>query len=319
MRMLIRPPRLEPGATVGIVAPASAPPDPKAIDQSVAALERLGFKPRLAPNVRKRWGFLAGTDRERAADLMTMFTNSRVQGIICVRGGYGSGRLLPLLNYERIRENPKVLIGYSDITSLHCALLKCSGLVSFHGPMLNSDFIKDDLPEFTRRSFLRALKEPAPIGDIAQGYQGKTVQVLRGGRATGRLLGGNISLLCALVGTPFLPSFRESILFFEDLDEVPYRFDRMLTQLLHSGVLKAVRGVAIGINKNCKDPRAKTAKEYRQTVEDVFKERLLPLKVPVLTGLPFGHVRLNATLPVGVQVTLDADRGQLLVMEPAVV
>jgi len=314
----IKPHRLNYGDTVGIIAPASAPPDPKNIDRSVAALKRLGFKPKLAPNVRKRWGFLAGNDRDRADDLMKMFTDRKVKAIICVRGGYGTARLLPMLDYRAIRANPKIFLGYSDITSLHCAFLVKSNLVSFHGPMLNSDFINKDLPDFTLRSFLRTLMQPSPAGSIREGYKKQTVAVLRGGKASGPLIGGNITLLCAALGTPYQPTFRNRILFLEDLDEVPYRFDRMLTQLLNAGLLQQVAGIAIGINANCHDPKAKNAREYRQTLEDVFKERLLPLRVPVVAGLPFGHIPMNATLPVGVRATLDAVKGDLVITEPAV-
>jgi muramoyltetrapeptide carboxypeptidase len=316
--MPVIPDRLNAGDTIGIIAPASAPPDPKNIDRSVAALERLGFKTRLAPNVRKRWGFLAGSDRERAGDLMKMFADRKVKAIICLRGGYGTGRLLPLLDYRTIRANPKVFVGYSDITSLHCAFLVKSGLVSFHGPMLNSDFIKPNLPDFTLQSFLRTLMRPSAPGSICAGYKKKTVTILQRGVASGPLIGGNITLLCASLGTPYQPPFRDRILFFEDLDEVPYRFDRMLTQLLNAGLLQQVAGVAIGINAGCLDPKAKKSKEYRQSLEDVFRERLLPLNVPVVAGLPFGHIPLNATLPVGVWVTLDANKGDLLITEPAV-
>ncbi|HOX57342.1 MAG TPA: LD-carboxypeptidase [Candidatus Paceibacterota bacterium] len=312
------PDRLHPGDTIGIVAPASAPPDPKNVDRSVAALERLGFKPKLAPNVRRRWGFLAGSDRDRAGDLMRMFADRKVKAIICVRGGYGSSRLLPLLDYRVIRANPKIFVGYSDITSLHCAFLLKAGLVSFHGPMLNSDIIKQDMPGFTLRSFLKTLMQPTAPGSICDGYRRKTVTVLRPGVASGPLVGGNITLLCAALGTPYLPDFKKRILFFEDLDEVPYRFDRMLTQLLNAGLLQQVAGIAIGINAGCKDPKARYAREYRQTLEDVFRERLLPLKVPLVTGLPFGHIPLNATLPIGVRVTLDAVKGDLRITQPAV-
>ena len=327
----IKPPRLNYGDTIGIVAPASAPPDPKAIDRSVEAIEKLGFKPKLAANVRKRWGFLAGSDRERAADLMKMFMDRQVSAILCVRGGYGTARLLPLLDYGKIRAHAKIFIGYSDITSLHCAFLMKANLISFHGPMLNSDFIKDDFPDFTLRSFLRTLMEPEPAGSIRKGLsvegRGKKsrflanradIKVLCSGKATGQLIGGNLSILCATLATPYQPSFRSKILFLEDLDEVPFRFDRMLTQLLNAGVLQQVAGVAIGINKNCIDPKAKGCKEYRQTVEDVFKERLAPLKIPVVLGLPFGHVPINAMLPVGVKATLDGIKGDLLIEESAV-
>ena len=316
--MPLIPDRLNYGDTIGIIAPASAPPDPKNIDRSVAALERLGFKPRLAANVRKRWGFLAGNDSDRAGDLMKMFTDRKVKAIICVRGGYGTARLLPLLDFRTIRANPKIFLGYSDITSLHCAFLVKSNLVSFHGPMLNSDFVKKDMPDFTVQSFLRTLMQPSPPGSIRDGYKQRTVTILRRGKASGPLVGGNITLLCAALGTPYLPSFKNSILFFEDLDEVPYRFDRMLTQLLNAGLLQQVAGIAIGINANCQDPKAKGANEYRQTLEDVFAERLLPLKVPVVAGLPFGHIPFNATLPIGVRVTLDAIKGDLVITGPAV-
>lgn len=316
--MPTKPLRLNYGDTIGIITPASAPPDPKAIDQSVEVLERLGFKPKLAPKVRKRWGFLAGSDRDRAGDLMKMFTDRKVDGMICVRGGYGTARLLLLLDYGVIRTNPKVFIGYSDITSLHCAFLKKAGLVSFHGPMLNSDFIKKNLPDFTLQSFLRTLMQPAAPGSINQGYNKKTVSILRGGKASGPLLGGNLSILCTTLGTPWRPSFKGVILFLEDLAEEPYRFDRMLTHLLNAGALQQVAGIAIGINANCGDPKAKKSKEYRQTMEDVMKEKLLPLKVPIVTGLPFGHIPLNATLPIGVRAKLDGVNGDLLIEEAAV-
>src|SRR5437899_3185526 len=157
----IKPERLNPGDEIGIVSPASPPADPKIIDRGVEALEGLGFRVSLAPNVRNRWGFLAGSDRDRAADLMGMFADSQVKAILCVRGGYGTARLLHLLDYRLVRMNPKILIGYSYITSLHCALLKRSNLVTFHGPTLNAGFIKPNPAPFTWQSFLRTLTQTA--------------------------------------------------------------------------------------------------------------------------------------------------------------
>jgi muramoyltetrapeptide carboxypeptidase len=338
--MLIRPRHLSPGDTIGIVAPASAPPEPKAIDRGVAVLENLGFKCKLAPNVRQRNGYLAGTARQRAGDVMRMFADRRVNAIICVRGGYGTARLLPLLDYRVIRANAKIFVGYSDITSLHCAFLTKANLISFHGPMLNSDFVHEDMPAFTLQSFLRMLgvstgtnrhttpapakmagatqSEIAPHGGIAHGYRRKTIQVLHGGRSQGQLIGGNLALLCTHVGTPWQPDFRGRIVFFEDVGELPYRFDRMLTYLMNCGLLQQVAGIAVGLNADCEDPKAKGSKEYRQSLMDVLKERLLPLKVPVIAGLPFGHVPCNATLPIGVNATLDAEAGELVIAEPAV-
>jgi muramoyltetrapeptide carboxypeptidase len=316
--MPIKPAGLTHGDILGVVAPASAPALAANVDLALAAIERLGFKPKPAGNLRKRLGFLAGTDQERADDLIEMFSDPKVRGIVCLRGGYGSARLLRLLDYKIIRANPKVFIGYSDITSLHCAFLVKANLATFHGPMLNSDFLKPNLPEFTLQGFLRTIMQPVAAGSICQGYRSKTVRVISPGLATGRLIGGNLSILCASLATPYQPDFTDAILFFEDIDEEPYRFDRMLTQLLNAGLFQKVLGIAIGINKNCKDPKARKSAEHRQSMDDVFKERLLPLKIPIVTGLPFGHLRYNATLPVGLRVHLDANQGDLSIIEAAV-
>jgi muramoyltetrapeptide carboxypeptidase len=314
----IKPERLDPGDAIGIVSPASPPADPTIVDRGAGALEGLGFKVILAPNVRNRRGFLAGSDRERAADLMGMFADPRIKAMLCVRGGYGCARILPLLDYRFIRANPKILIGYSDITSLHCALLSQANLVTFHGPTLNAGFIKPNPAPFAWRSLVRTLMQPAVPGSICDGYNRKTISVVRRGSASGRLVGGNLSLICTTVGTPYQPSFKKKILFLEDIDEAPYRFDRMLTHLLNAGVLQQVAGIAVGLNNNCVDAKAKGSTEYRQTVDDVLKERLSPLKVPIVTGLPFGHAPLNATLPVGVRAKLDGVKGDLVITEPGV-
>jgi muramoyltetrapeptide carboxypeptidase len=318
MKTLLKPERLCFGDTIGIIAPASAPPDPRAVDRAAMALEESGFKPKLAKNVRARHGFLAGDDRERAADAMQMFADKRVKAILSLRGGYGSSRILDRLDYEVIRRHPKILSGHSDITSLHFALMKKAGLISIHAPMLDGALANPKVPEFTRLSFLRTVMKAKPAGSICAGYAEKTVSILHGGVAEGRLIGGNLSLICAALGTPFAPSFKGNILFFEDIGEKPYRLDRMLTQLLNAGILQQVAGVAVGINQKCDDPDAKTAKEYRQTAADVVQERLSRLRVPVVTGLPFGHVDLNATIPVGARAQLDGRRGDLIITEAAV-
>lgn len=316
--MPIRPKRLCPGDTVGIVAPASPPPEPRNIDRAVAALEVLGYRPKLGSKARKRHGFLAGSDRERAGDLMKMFTDDRVNAVVCLRGGYGAGRLLPRLDYSAIRAHPKIFVGYSDITALHCALLAKANMVSFHGPMLNSDFLRDSFADYALGRWVGPLAHPMAAGSICAGYGGDSIRILRRGVASGPLMGGNLSLVCSLLGTAFLPAFSGRILFFEELEEPPYRIDRMLTQLLNAGLLQQVAGVAIGINVNCKDPKAEQSTEYRQTLQDVFAERLRPLRVPVVVGLPFGHVPANATLPIGIRATLDAFRGDLIIDAPAV-
>ncbi len=318
MKPVLKPERIQFGDTLGIIAPASAPPDAGAIDLAAAALENFGFKPRLAKNIRARHGFLAGDDRERAADVMAMFTDRKVKGILCLRGGYGAARILGRLDYEVIRRHPKILSGYSDITSLHCALARKVNLISIHAPMLNGGLQDRNVPAFTRQSFFRTVMEARPPGSICSGYPDKTVAALRGGMVQGRLVGGNLAVLCAAIGTPYAPLFKRKILFFEDIGEKPYRLDRMLTQLWNAGVLQQVAGVAVGIHRNCEDPEARPGGEYRQTSEDVVRERLSRLRVPVVTGLPFGHIDLNATLPVGAMARLNGDTGDLEIIEAAV-
>jgi muramoyltetrapeptide carboxypeptidase len=314
---LIRPPAIAKGEAIGVVAPSYSPRSGP-LERGVKALKRAGYEVILDPDIAQLRRFQRQEDERRASNFMGMWLDPRIKAVIGGTGGYGAVRMLPYLEPEIFRNNPKIFVGYSDITSLHCAFLVKSGLISFHGPMLNSDFIKKDFPEFTLQSFLRTLTQATAPGSICAGYKGRTVSVLRRGTASGPLIGGNISLLCATLGTSYQPSFKNSILFFEDLDEVPFRFDRMLTQLLNAGLLQQVAGIAIGINADCYDPKAKGAREYRQTLEDVFRERLLPLKIPIVSGLPFGHIPMNATLPVGIRATLEANKGDLLITESAV-
>ena len=316
--MPIKPERLNPGDTVAVVAPASPATAPANVDLILKRIDQLGFKPRLAPHARDRHGYLAGSDRDRAADLMRVFLDPKIQAVFCVRGGYGTARLLPLLDFDALRRHPKIFVGCSDITSLLCALLKKAELLSFHGPMLQSDCLKPAPPEFTRQRCWQTLMHPVAPGSICQGYEKSTVRVLRKGTVSGQLIGGNLSVLCASVGTPWEPVFRKRILFFEDVAEAPYRIDRMLTHLLNAGLLGQVAGIAVGVNHNCVDSKAAQSREYRQTVDDVLEERLLPLKVPVVTGLPFGHGPHNATLPLGGRATLDAVTGDLILTEAAV-
>ena len=316
---LVKPRRLRFGDTVGIVAPGSPAEDPADIDTFAAALVKLGFKPKFAPNVRKRLGFLAGDDQARADDLLAMFGDPDVKGIFCLRGGYGSARLLGMLDYHFIRRHAKVFVGFSDITALHTAFETHARMVSFHGPTLNSSITTARPSKFTVQSLLKTIMQPSVPGGICDATTQKAVTVLKGGTVAGPLIGGNLTVFISTIGTPYQPGFKGSILFFEDVDEQPYRFDGRLTQLLNAGLLQQVAGVAVGTNKNCVDPDAAKSKEYHQTVVDVLKDRLLPLGVPVVMGLPFGHVRENATMPMGLQATLDGVNGDLIINEPAVV
>ena len=319
MKHLIKPEGLCAGDTVGIIAPSSPPADPKAVDRAAEAVERFGFIPKLGENIRGRHGFLAGGDRERAADVMKMFTDKQVKAIICLRGGYGAARMLSLLDYKIIRRNAKIFSGFSDITSLHCAFAKKVNMISIHAPMLNGGLQSKDLQEFTRASFFRTVTEAKPPGSIVGDYDKKNISTVRCGVAEGRLIGGNLSVLCAAVGTPFEPTFKGKILFIEDVHEQPYRLDRLLTQLLNAGLLQQVAGVAVGINSDCEDDgEDQVIEEYRQSSADVMAERLQSLGVPVVMGLPFGHVEFNATIPVGAEARLDGDNGDLVITEAAV-
>ncbi|MGH7939626.1 MAG: S66 peptidase family protein [Limisphaerales bacterium] len=316
---LVKPEHLRFGDTVGIVAPASPAEEADDIDDFAAALGNLGFKPKLARNIRKRLGFLAGDDRARATDLMSMFADRDVKAIFCLRGGYGSARLLGMLDYHVIKRNAKIFVGFSDITALHTAFETRARIVSFHGPTLNSSITSSRPSKFTLQSLMKTIMNPAVPGGICDAATQKEVTVLRGGMATGPLIGGNLTVFLSTVGTSYQPRFKGSILFFEDVGEQPYRFDGRLTHLLNAGLLQQVAGVAVGNNKDCTDPDAGKSKGYHQTVEDVLKDRLLPLGVPVVVGLPFGHVRENATIPMGLQATLDGVNGDLIINEPAVV
>jgi muramoyltetrapeptide carboxypeptidase len=311
------PKRLNCGDTLGLIAPASPPSNSESVDACAQTLEKMGFEVALGKHVRERKGFLAGEDRDRAGDLMQMFTDKKIHGIVCLRGGYGTPRLLPLLDYPAIRRHPKVFVGYSDITALNCALLHKSNLVTFHGPGASS-FTAADCPAFSRQSWLNAIMQPQPPGSICAGCPDQNVTILQRGKVSGRLVGGNLSLLVSLIGTPFLPSLKNKILFFEDVDERPYRMDRMLTQFLNAGLLQQVAGIAVGNCKGCDETKPAAPGDFRQTLKDVLMDRLLPLKVPVVMGLPFGHVPFNATLPFGVEATLDAINGDLIITKAGV-
>ena len=202
--------------------------------------------------------------------------------------------------------------------ALHAALLMKTGLVTFHSPMLNEGLGTEKFPAFANESFLRSVTSANPSGSICTRYNGKTIATVRRGVAEGRLIGGNLSVLVTTVGTPFQPNFKNRILFIEDIGEKPYQLDRLLTHLLNAALLQQVAGVAVGINQDCADPLAAKAKEYRQSAADVIAERLKPLGVPVVTGLPFGHLPHNATIPLGVRARLDANRGDLIITEAAV-
>ncbi|HJR01852.1 MAG TPA: LD-carboxypeptidase [Methylomirabilota bacterium] len=317
---LLRPRRLAPGQTIGMVAPSAAPNDPERIRFAIDTVESLGFKVKPAAHLFDREGYLAGSDAARADDLNAMFADDGVDAIWCVRGGYGASRILPALDYALIQRKPKALIGYSDITALHMAIHRHAGLVTFHGPVAFRAFTPYSLGELKR--VLWAPQAPVRLGGPppfprAEGWlDGENrVTTLVPGRARGRLLGGNLCLMSHLCGTPYFPDLRGAILFLEDVEEAYYRIDRMLTQLWLSGALAGVAGVAFGKFTNCNPSQFFL---QNRPLEDILAERCRALGVPAISGIMVGHIEDQTTLPVGCLAELDADAGTLTLLEPGV-
>ncbi len=310
-KLRIKPRRLRPGATIGVIAPAG-PGSQEQTDAGIAWLEQAGFRIKPGKTVSQELGYLAGPDDLRAADLNYMFADPAVDGIICLRGGYGTMRLLELLDYDLIRQNPKVFVGYSDITALHTAIGQRTGLVTFHGPMVASDMGKD-LPLYTWEYFLQAVAEPAPLGLIANPAQAPAPEFIAPGTAAGPLTGGNLSLIAATLGTAYEIDTAGKILCLEDVGEAPYRLDRLLTQLTLAGKLQAAAGIVFDVCADC-EPEAKPPSF---TVAEVLAERLGSLGKPVLINLHFGHTADKATLPLGVEATLRPEDGGLVIIETA--
>lgn len=316
---ILKPPALKPGDTIGIVAPASRSALPSDLKNGRRSIEALGFRTVTAAHLSDRHGFLAGRDADRLADLQAMFADPEIKGIVCLRGGYGSVRMLPHVEFEVIRAHPKVFVGYSDITALHGAIQRHAGLVTFWGPMVSSDMSPDFHP-YNRDAFVKAVSGTDPIGEIPHPDDMPPVQTICGGRAGGPLIGGTLSLLAAAVGTPYEFDYDGAVLFFEDVGEEPHRIDRMLTQLLQAGRLNRVSGIVIGECAGCGSAPHNPAFPYGSfSIEEVFIDRLQPLGIPVVYGLGIGHGTYKATLPLGVRATLDGDACTLTIDEPGVI
>ncbi len=323
-----KPPRLKAGDTIGLVTPATYLTETQ-LRTSIEQFAQLGFRVRYTPNMLVRKGYLAGTDQQRADDINRFFADDTIDGIICGRGGYGSGRILPYLDYDLIKNNPKVFVGYSDITAVLYALYGKANLVGFHGPMGTSDY-----NDFTTRYFQEVLMNPSnsltyenpaaeavePLTADGQELPVPTVLpdrliTLASGTAEGVLVGGNLSLVTSLCGTAYDVDLRDKLVFIEEVGETPYRVDRMLTQLLlDPDKLPAAAGVVLGVFSDCEAEDESTSLSLAQVLYD----RLAGLGIPVLYGLSFGHIKQNATLPVGVRARLDADKKTLTLLEAAV-
>jgi muramoyltetrapeptide carboxypeptidase len=300
LRDMRLPPPLAPGARVALVTPAGPLRDAKELQAAVDHATSLGWEALAAPHVLARNGYLAGTDEERAHDLNAALRDPTVDGIWCVRGGYGAMRILDALDYDALRRRPRPLLGYSDITALHCAVGVRCGVVSYHGPTA-----RGELTPFSRQSLVRALVERRdPCGHAAE------ARMLHGGRAAGRLVGGNLALLAALCGTPFAPDYIDAILVLEDVGEATYRIDRMLQQLRLTGALDRLAGIAYGQFTESTD----TMDTSNLALDDVLRSAADVAGVPAIAGIPLGHVPDQWTIPLGARAELDADARTLHVL-----
>ena len=311
-RVLPRP--LNPGDTVALVSPSKATDDPFDLQLVSEAMQALGLKVKLAPHVDARRGHLAGTDAQRAGDINAMFADPQVKGIICVRGGSGAARVLPLLDYGLIRRNPKVLLGYSDITALLNAVLAQAGLVGFHGPIGAGSWNSFNADQFRRMFFQRELmqyRNLAETGDELVQRRNRTVTIT-GGTARGELVGGNLTVLTALAGTPYLPDFKDRILFLEDVSEAPYRIDRMFSTLKLGGVLDQIAGLIFG---ECTDCTPGEGYGWL-TLPQIFDDHIKPLGIPAYRGAMIGHIRQQFIVPCGGRVEMDADAGTFRMLDP---
>jgi muramoyltetrapeptide carboxypeptidase len=295
---IIKGDRLQPNQTVGIIAPAS-PVNQSEISEGLTLLESFPLKIKQGEHIFDHLNYLAGSDNDRVSDLHQMFSDPEVKAILSTRGGYGSTRLLNDIDFDLIRKNPKIIVGFSDLTALLLALFNKSGLITIHGPTLS------DLPKNKNWPNLSKLITTSHRPQVFF-KQGK---IIRDGKASGVLLGGNLSTLCSLLGTPFLPSFEGVILFLEEKGESPYKLDRMLTQLLLSGRLNRLSALIIGQIEDCGE---------MEIINSMLQERLGRLTIPVVTGLPVGHGNENISLPLGLPAVLDTERMLLTIEEVAV-
>ena len=304
----ILPSALKRGDKVIIVSPAGAVFDLKKIEEFIGVLSNLGFVVEVAKSASNRYGYLAGTDQERADDIINAFADNSIKGIFCTRGGWGCARILSSLDYKLIAQNPKVIMGFSDITSLLLAINAKSNLITFHGPVGLSSWDAFSTLCFTNTVFLGE-RNVFPIG-----VDDKTI-VLNQGIAQGELIGGNLTVFNSLLGTEYLPNCDNKILFLEELNEDPYKIDRMLTQLKLAGILDKLAGFIFGACTKCvsEDPLQSF------TILEVIKHHVLPLNIPAIYNAPFGHTPKKWTIPIGAMAELDAYNLKLELLQSAVI
>lgn len=303
---MIKPKRLKKGDTIGIVSPSSGLYKRSELWRGIETLESWGLKVKIGKYAYKNDYYLAGTDQERADDFNSMFADDSIDAVFCSQGGYGAGRILNLIDYELIKTNPKILFGFSDITALHLAIQKKCQLVTFHGPSLVG-FYGDFFTPYKEKMLKKAVMDDVPIGEIKLPKNSESYLVkISDGMAKGKLIGGNLTLICSSLGTPFEIETKDKILFIEDIDVEPWVFDHMLTHLINAGKLAQVSGIVVGECSNCEPFEYKPGFQAQCSLEDVLFDRLSNLNIPVLAGLPIGHIKDNCTIPEGVEATLDA-------------
>ena len=305
--------KLKIGDTIGLIGPSGAVREEGAVDQAIAYMQELGYKVKVGESAHARYGYLSGTDEVRARDVNAMFADPEVDAIVCTRGGYGTMRMLDLLDYDMIRKNPKIFVGFSDITAMHIAFLEKCGLVTFHGPMATrwkAEFVDG----FTQPAFMNAVTKVEPLGalDNAPGYHER--KTVNHGSAEGILVGGNLSLIAGTIGTPYEINTKDRILFIEEIGERTYCVDRMLTQLRLAGKFEDCAGIVFGDFNDC--PVEYPA--FGLTLEEVIRDVAATCGKPVFTGLQAGHVTPKLTLPFGVRCRMDADNCTLTILEAAV-
>jgi muramoyltetrapeptide carboxypeptidase len=299
---MMKPMKLKTGDTVGIVAPAGTP-NRHALEKGIQFLKEAGLQVKLGGHVYKEWGYLAGSDEERAEDLHRMFSDREIKAIFCARGGYGCSRIASLLDYELISENPKIFWGYSDITFLNLAISKKTGLVTFHGPMIASDFGRENTDLLTVESFQQVFSGNQLCFPVEGQSELKSVV---DGLAFGHLTGGNLTLISSTLGTPYEIDTTGKILFIEEINEEPRSVDRMLNQLLLSGKLKNCAGIVLGDFCDCFSEGGPSF-----DLQEVLEHYLKIANRPALQGLKVGHCSPNFGVPLGVNAILDTNRCQL--------
>ena len=310
---ILKPARLRRGDVIGLISPASTPLPAEKIEKGARYLEGLGYRVKLGQHVAAQHGYFAGTDTERLSDLNAMLNDPQVKAIFAIRGGYGSPRLLPFVDYRAVRRQPKIVVGFSDITALQLALFRRAGLVTFSGPLPGVEFWRKPDP-YTEEHFWRLLTSTRRVGPLVN-PRNEPVRSRVAGCSEGRLLGGNLSLLASGLGTRFNPDYRGAILVLEDVGEHFHRIDRMFTQLRNAGILDQINGLVLGLFTDCKpsDP----AKPHLR-LPKIFDEVLSWVKTPTIEGFQYGHVPRKLTVPIGLRARLDAGRGTLTVLGSAV-